>query len=144
MLFVLCFCKGFKCKKYQSYLFIYLFILGSHLQHMEDPRLGVESDLQSHSNARPSRICNLHCSLWQCWIFNPLNEARDQTHIFMDTSHFLFFVFCLFRATLVAYGGSQARSLIRTAAASLRQSHHNARSEPRLRPIPQLTMQSVS
>ena len=39
-------------------LFIYLFIycfLGLHLQHMEVPRLGVESELQlpdSHSNAR--------------------------------------------------------------------------------------------
>jgi len=25
----------------------------------------------------PSRICDLHCSLWQCQIFNPLSEARD-------------------------------------------------------------------
>ena len=47
--------------------------------------------------------------------------------------------FCLFRAAPVAYGGSQARDLIRAVGASLRQSHSNARSEPRLRPTPQLT-----
>ena len=32
-----------------------------------------------------SHICDLHCSLQQHWILNPLSEARDQTHIFMDT-----------------------------------------------------------
>ena len=41
---------------------------------------------------------------------------------------------CLFRAVSSAYEGSQARGLIRAAAAGLRQSHSNARSEPRLRP----------
>ena len=40
--------------------------------------------------------------------------------------------FCLFRATPVAYGDSQVRGLIGAVAASLRQSHSNARSEPRL------------
>ena len=34
----------------------------------------------------PSRICNLHHSSWQCWILNPLSEARDQTHNLVDTS----------------------------------------------------------
>ena len=38
-----------------------------------------------------------------------------------------------------AYGGSQARGRIGAVAASLRQSHSNAGSEPRLRPTPQLT-----
>ena len=39
----------------------------------------------------PSRVCNLHHSLWQCWILNPLSKARDWTHIFMDSSwvHYL-------------------------------------------------------
>jgi len=45
----------------------------------------------------------------------------------------------LFRAASVAYGGSQARGLIRAVANGLRQRHNNARSEPRLRPTPQLT-----
>ena len=48
------------------------------------------------------------------------------------------FIFCLFRATPTAYGGSQARGRIRAVAASLRQSHSNVGSEPRLRPTPQL------
>ena len=26
-------------------------------------------------------ICDLHCSLWQHWILNPLSKARDRTHI---------------------------------------------------------------
>ena len=47
-------------------------------------------------------------------------------------------VFCLFRATPAAYGGSQARGLIRAVATSLRHSHSNARSEPHLQPTPQL------
>ena len=34
----------------------------------------------------PSHICNLHCRLWKCQILNSLSEARDRTHIRMDTS----------------------------------------------------------
>ena len=52
---------------------------------------------------------------------------------------FFFFVFCVFRASHMAYGGSQARGIIRAVAASLRQSCSNARSEPCLWPTPQLT-----
>ena len=43
--------------------------------------------------------------------------------------YYFFFVFCLFRATPVANGGSQARGLIGAANASLHHSHSNARSE---------------
>ena len=39
----------------------------------------------------------------------------------------------------MAYGGSQARGRIGAVAASLRQSHSNAESEPHLQPTPQLT-----
>ena len=39
----------------------------------------------SHSNAALSHIFDLHCSLRQHQILNPLSEARDQTHILMDT-----------------------------------------------------------
>ena len=42
--------------------------------------------------------------------------------------------FFFFRAAPVAHGNSQARGLIGTVATSLRRSHSNARSEPRLRP----------
>ena len=39
----------------------------------------------------------------------------------------------------MAYGGSQARGLIRAVAAGLRHSHSNSGSEPHLRPTSQLT-----
>ena len=48
------------------------------------------------------------------------------------------FYFLLYRAASTAYGGSQARGLIGAIAASLRHSHSNARSQPRLQPTPQL------
>jgi len=42
-------------------------------------------------------ICDLRSSLWQLWIPNPLSEARDQTHILMDTmSSSFFFYYYLF------------------------------------------------
>ena len=54
---------------------------------------------------------------------------------------FLFLFFCLFAiswAAPTAYGVSQARDPIGAAATSLRQSHSNTGSEPRLQPTPQL------
>ena len=45
--------------------------------------------------------------------------------------------FCLFRAVLVACGGSQARGPVGAVAVGLCQSHSNARSEPHLQPTPQ-------
>ena len=72
--------------------FAFFFPLGPHLWDMEVPRLGVELELQllAYTTATamrdPSRICDLHLSSWQCWIFNPLSRARDRTCILMDTS----------------------------------------------------------
>ena len=58
-----------------------------------------------------------------------------------DAQKFLifFFVFCLYRATPVAYGGSQAGGLIRAVATGLHQSYSNAGTEPHLGPTPQRT-----
>ena len=76
------------------YLFIYFVFLGLHLWHIEVPRLGVESELQllAHATATrdPSHICDLHRSLWQRWIHNPLSKARDGICILMHTSQILF------------------------------------------------------
>ena len=51
---------------------------------MEIPRLGVELELQlpayTTAGQDPSHICKLHHSSLQCWILNPLSEARDQTY----------------------------------------------------------------
>ena len=61
------------------------------LQHMEVPRLEVES--QSYScqlilqpQLRRIRACDLYHSAWQCRILKPLSKARDQTCILMDPS----------------------------------------------------------
>ena len=55
---------------------------------MEVPRLGVELELWllacTAATQDPGRICDIHRSLWQLRILNPLNE----TLILMDTSRF--------------------------------------------------------
>ena len=51
----------------------------------------------------------------------------------------VYFIFCLFRATTMAYVSSQARGQIGAVATGLHHSHSNARSKLRLRPTPQLT-----
>ena len=53
---------------------------------------------------------------------------------------FFFFFLVFSRATLTAYGGSQARGPTGAVAAGLRQSHRGVGSKPRLRPTPQLTV----
>ena len=56
-----------------------------HLQHMEIPRLGVESELPLPAYATatatqdPSHVCDLYHSSRQCQILNPLSEARGRT-----------------------------------------------------------------
>ena len=63
---------------------------------MEAPRLGgVELELQlpayTTATATPdlNHVCDLHHSSREHWILNPLNEARDRTHVLMDTSRIL-------------------------------------------------------
>ena len=34
----------------------------------------------------PNHVCDLHHSSQQCWIVNPMSEARDGTRILMDAS----------------------------------------------------------
>ena len=77
-------------------LFIYLFFLEPHLQHVEVPRLGVQLELllppytTATAMSDPSHICNLKHSSRQCQILNPLNKTRDRTCILMDTSEICF------------------------------------------------------
>ena len=58
---------------------------------MEVPRPGVELELQlpayttATATPDPSHIFNPSHSLQQCWILNPLSEARDRTCILTDT-----------------------------------------------------------
>ena len=57
---------------------------------MDIPGPGVELELQLPAYTTTtamqglSRICDLHRSLRQSWILNPLSEARDGTHILTD------------------------------------------------------------
>ena len=67
--------------------FFFFCLLGPH-----PPHIRVQSELQLLAYARatamqdPSHICSLHNTSWQCWILNPLSEAREQTRILMDAS----------------------------------------------------------
>ena len=60
--------------------------------HTGVPRLGVKLELLllAYTTATampdPSHICDLHHSAQQCWILNPLSEARDGTCLPVDTS----------------------------------------------------------
>ena len=63
--------------------FFFFVFLAPYPQHMKVPRLGVDSELQllAYTTATaapdPSRIFDLHHSLQQCQILNPLSKARD-------------------------------------------------------------------
>ena len=77
------------------FLCVSFVFLGLHLQHMEVPRLGVESELKlpAYTTATAtrdlSRAYDLHHSSRQCQN-NPLSEARDRTRVLMDASQVRF------------------------------------------------------
>ena len=77
---------------YLFLIFALFCFIGPHLGHVEVPRLEAELELQLPAYATatamldPSHIYNLHHSSWQHQILNPLNKARYQTHILMNTS----------------------------------------------------------
>ena len=77
-----------KIKQNTQSLFFYFYFacfIGLYPQHMEVPRLGVESELQlpAYTTATATQdlsfTCDLHHSSRQHRILNPLKEARDQT-----------------------------------------------------------------
>ena len=131
--------------------FFFPLFLGLWLWHMEVPRLGVESELQSPACTTatvlrdPSCICHLHHSSQQHRILNPLSKAKDHTCIFMDTSQIHFRctttgipIYIL--PNLWHMEVPRARGQIGAAAASLHHSHShsNAGSEQHLQPMLQL------
>ena len=67
-------------------------------------------------------LWNILCSFEELEFFFPLG-AKGHNEVFS------LFVICPFGATPIAYGNSQARGLIRAAAAGLCHSHGNAGSE---------------
>ena len=97
--------------------------------------------------------CNM---TWWCKRFFRENNKRNFKSLFESLKSFfssfsrwnygkrkishsmIFFIFLLFRASLEAYGGSQARGRIRATTAGLHHSHSNVGSKPHLWPIPQV------
>ena len=65
--------------------FVFLLFLGLLPQHMDVPRLGVESELHllayttATATRDPSRVCTLHHCSRPRQILNPLSKARDRT-----------------------------------------------------------------
>ena len=65
-------------------------------RRIEVPRLVVESELQllvyatTTATWDPRCICSLYQSFRQCWILNPLIEARGGSCVLMDTSQIRF------------------------------------------------------
>ena len=83
------------CSSWKEHVILFFFFfcfLGSHLWHMEVPRLRVQLELQllAYATATATRdlnsIFDLHHSSRQCWIINSLSEARDPTCILMVRS----------------------------------------------------------
>ena len=70
----------------------FFFFFGLCPQHMEGPRLGVESELHLPDYATApemedrSHVFDLHHTSWQHQILSPLSEARDRTQNLMDPS----------------------------------------------------------
>ena len=90
---VWCACVCLCVREREGEVFFFFFFLWLHLCHMEIPKLGVEMELQLSTYVMAiatlvlsRHICELYRSLCQCWIFNPLSEAKNWTHIQMDTS----------------------------------------------------------
>jgi len=58
-------------------IYVFILLLGPHPQHMDVPRLGVESELQlpayttATATPDPSHVYILHHSSRQLWILNP-------------------------------------------------------------------------
>ena len=69
--------------RYQKFGLLFFFFLWPHPWHIQVPRLGGQNGLQlsAYTTATAmsdlSYVCDLHHSLRQCWILNPLNKARN-------------------------------------------------------------------
>ena len=74
-------CGPEKQKKEMDILFYFLIFflsfLGPHPQHMEVPRLGVESELQLPAYTTATAMPDPSLVFDLCQILDPLSEARD-------------------------------------------------------------------
>ena len=74
-----------------------------------------------------------------CVAITKMHRRKQNSFYFIFFWSFVVAVVAISWAAPAAYGGSQARGRIGAVATSLRQSHSNSGSEPRLQPTPQLT-----
>ena len=88
--------QGNELIEWRDFHFFFFLFIGLHLGHMEDRRLGVESELQPPAYTRatatgdPSRVCDLCYSLRQRWILDPLSKARNRIRNLMVPSQICF------------------------------------------------------
>ena len=71
------------------FLILFFAFWGFFLRHMKVPRLWVESELELLAyfiaTGNLNWVCDLHHSSPQRRILNPLSQARDPTHLLVDT-----------------------------------------------------------
>ena len=90
------FAAGQNFNTYQFFFFKFLLfficLFRAIPRPVDVPRLGVESELQLPAYATatatqdPSHVWDLHRGSQQCWVPNPLSEARDWTRVLKDTN----------------------------------------------------------
>ena len=68
------------------FFFFFLLFRATPMAYRSSQSSSCKSIPQPQQQKDPSHTCKLHYSSWQCWILNPLSEARDQTHILTDTN----------------------------------------------------------
>ena len=87
-------------------------------------------------HCRPATILPASQAQWAPSLQGPCAGLNALTLVLKFLNFFFFFFWSFFRAAPKAYGGSQARGLIRATVAGLHHSYSHARSEPHLRPTP--------
>ena len=124
-----------------THIHIYTFFISYHLPSCSIPVLYSRTSLLIHSK------CNsLHLPIPKSQSMLPPPSAPRQPQVcslclgvcfcsvdrFICTIFTIFYFICLFRVTLMAYGGSQARGWIRATASGLHHSHSNMGSKSHL------------
>ena len=110
-----------------------------------EPPYAVGAALKGRKKKRKKKNVSFSALMWHFRleltlrsIFQGLQEPLLNFPFFLSFYLLLLLFFAISWAAPVAYGGSQARGLIRAVATGLRQSHSNVGSEPHLQPTPQL------
>ena len=92
----------------------------------------LDTSRRDQSQVVTTRVVTLRQGLWGTKFPRSRTTALASPETWLASSSFpsFFFFYFLFRATLAAYGGSQAKGRIRAAATGLQHSHSNTGSEP--------------